>query len=409
MAPALPRLRWLLLCLGILLSLSVYYANYGASFDEGETQGGGAITIALRAAAVLAIVLALHPFRFRANSATGLTLLYIVSGLSLLFWYAMHGAPSDALFVNTVLQLPVLLALVSTTWRVDHARWFRFTAIVLALQTVIDGAVWLLDFSLWTSQAFVGGVGNPSSFGMLCSAMVTFLLLHPRAGRHRYLLAGVLCVGAAMSKSLFAVLAIMLVVAVWASTDWRRLVLVTVALMAGLLVSLTVIGGSGDDDTGFVEHKLNSAGALIGLVEYDVESSATVSLRVDMHRETFDAIAADPWQLAYGHLRGQAYWPMDSQLLTYLGSFGALMTAAFFVLHGFWIRRAMAMRRHDGGMAALSLVLFGLIFLTNRILDYFPVATFYFVLVAMALELSGPFRYASRSRQAWRHESRSST
>jgi hypothetical protein len=378
--------RWLLLCFGTALGLCVYYLNYGATFDEGDIQGGSALTLPLRALAVAAITVALLPLRVRAGSALLCVAMFLFSAISLLLAASLHGHLNDGFFINTLLQLPILVALAAGMWRVDHARWLRFVCSVLALQTVADTIVWQSGASLWLSAAFVGGVGNPSSFGLLCVIGFAFCLLHPQAGQMRWPLAALLAFGALMSQALFAVLAVALVAAIWLALSWRRLLVGSIVTPLVALAALTWLVGAGESEqTGFIEHKLNAAGALIGLVEYDVDSSASVSQRVEMHEQTFSAIAASPGRLVWGHLGGLPYWAMDSQLLTYLGSFGAPMVALFVALHLFWLHRAWRLRQSDAGFSVVALALFGLIFTTNRILDYFPVATLYFLLVAMAL------------------------
>jgi hypothetical protein len=399
----LPRRRCGWLFAGSLLALSVYYLNYGATFDEGIVEDGGGIgTLLGRAASVALITWGLRPFRFRVDSALLLILLYLGCAFSLLLSVGLTSTLSDVLFVNTLLQLPLLLALTSTVWKVDFARWLRFVGLVLALQTAGDVVVLVFGASLWMSAAFVGGVGNPSSFGLLCSILYGFFLFHPEAGRYRWLMALLLGVGALQSKALFAVLAVVALTLVWLTRSWRRIALASVALPVAAMLALTLVFGQDDGDVGFVEHKLSAVGALFGLLEYDVESSASVSLRVDMHRETLAAIQSEPLGLIWGHLQGQAYWPMDSQVLTYLGSFGAPMLVAFLLLHASWMVAGWRMRASDGGFTLASLLLLGLIFLTNRVLDYFPVATLYFIVIAAALRTSDrpAFRLAALPRQA---------
>lgn len=398
----LPGWRRRLLGVGTLLALCVYYLNYGAGFDEGEIQDTSAFTLPARTVAVAAIVLALSPLRLRAGSALLCVALYFFSALSLLIAAGLHGTLNDGFFINTLLQLPILVALTSSTWKVDHARWMRLVCCTLALQTIADTVVWQAGASLWLSAAFVGGVGNPSSFGMLCGIGFAFCLLHPLAGRMRWLLATLLAIGAVMSQALFAVLAVALVTAIWMALRWRRLLLGAAITVVAAVAALTWFAGAGEgEQAGFIEHKLNAAGALIGLVEYDIESSASVSQRVEMHEQTFAAIAKSPLRLLWGHLEGLPYWPMDSQLLTYLGSFGAPMLLLFGTLHLWWLQRAWRMRPFDAGFSAVALALFGLIFTTNRILDYFPVAMLYFVLIAMTLRPPPPFT-ARQAAIPWR-------
>jgi len=397
--PTLPRTRWLLLSSGTLLALCVYYLNYGAtSFEEGVMHGGSQLTLAVRASAVLAIAAALGPLRRpRSGSALMFVLFYMLSAVGMLLATVAHGGLNDTLFFNTLLQLPILLALVGTRWQVDYARWLGLCCVALALQTIGDAVVWQSGSSLWQSMAFIGGVGNPSSFGLLCIVGLAFCVLHPRASYWRWPLACVLAFGAVMSKSLFAVLGVALVVGVWGVKGWGRALSALTILALLVIAALTLEAGADRNEyTTFIAHKMKSAGELLGLVEYDVESSISVSQRVEMHEKTRAAIAAAPQSLLWGHLEGTPYWPMDSQLLTYLGSFGAIALAVFLLLHGYWTWRAWTMRSQDGGFAVVTLLLFGLIFTTNRVLDYFPVATLYFFIVSTVLRptlgLSEPSR-----------------
>lgn len=383
----LPTLRWYLLATGMFTSLFVYYAHYGGHFDEGESDSSGAlVTLPLRILGIVLIVSALLPVRSIDWSVALSVVLFVGSGISLLLSAGMYSGLNDSFFLNTLLQLPLLVVFTSSIWEIDFARLMRMICCIVAFQVLVDCVVLQFDRLLWISTAFVGGMGNPSSFGLVCTIGFAFCLHYPQQGKFRWVLATLLAIGAVQSKALFAAIGLALVALAWMAKSWRRFMMGTIALVATALIALTLLVGNGDDNEfSFLEHKLNAVGALIGFVEYDIESSASVSQRVEMHKSTFDAISEAPQHLIYGHLNKLPYWPMDSQVLTYLGSFGALMAGLFVALHLHWLLQAWYNRRFDGGFSVLSLMLFGLIFTTNRILDYFPVATVYFALVAMAI------------------------
>jgi len=370
---------------GSALALSVYYITYGTGFNETETGSSNLFTELGRLVAVVLMVLGLRPIRLRIDSALALTSLLSLALLSLLVAWAMTGNTNDTFFVNTILQLPVLLALNGTRLRIDYARWLRFVVRLVAFEAMIDAIIVMRGSALWISEAFIGGVGNPSSFGLICALACAFCLLHPEAGRGRRSLAVWLALAAIMTKSLFAVLAVAIITATWASRSWRRLV---ASVILGCAASMTVYyfaGGVIDNgDPSFLEHKLRAAGALLGFGSYDVESSGSVSARLEIHQLTYDALRDAPWRLLVGHFQGQVYWPMDSQVLTYLGSFGIAMPLAFLSIHLLWTYRAWLNAHNDGGFSFVALLLFSLIFLTNRILDYFPVASIYFLCVMSA-------------------------
>lgn len=378
----LPRRRWLWLMAGTLLTLSVYYLDYGAGFHEGTVAESSSLTFPLRLLAVAVITASLAPFRSRPRAPMALIALFGVAAASFALSIAFFGEANDILFLNTLLQLPVLWALCQTRWEIDYPRLLRFIGAVLILQACFDLGVLVRGESLWLSEAFVGGSGNPSSFGISCVLLVAFFLLHPQAGRRALPKALLLSGAALMSKSLFAAMGLALVYGVWAVRDWRRVLAVLAVLVAGS-VAIDVWLSSHDQEI-FVVHKLEAAAAFVGLISYDIDTSLSVRGREAMHERTFDAIQDEPTRLLSGHLEGLAYWPNDSEVLTYLGSFGVLVLVAFLGLHLLWLAYAWRRRRSDGKFTLVGLSLFGLIFFTNRILDYFPIATLYFMCIAMA-------------------------
>jgi hypothetical protein len=381
---ALPNVRWRLLQLSTALILSVYYLNYGAGFSDGSSDSSNPVTQVIRAIALALFVGTLCPIRFRLEPVWALVALYALALISFVLGWGLAGQLNDALFVNTIIQLPILVALSSTQWRIDYPRWLRFIAVVLLLQACIDVYILVLGESLWLSQAFTGGVGNPSSFGLWCSILMAFCLLHPGAGRWGVSMGIGLAIAAIMTKSLLAIIAVAFVYMVWSLRSRRRAIfgLLAFALFAAG-AGYALLGGEDEGDISFIEHKLSAAGALVGLVDYDVDSSASVSGRLEIHERTFGAVAETPVRLLFGHLRSQPYWPVDSQLLAYLGSFGVLILATFVALHVLWTLRARRVAAGDGGFCLVAMCLFGLIFATNRILDYFPVATLYFTCIAL--------------------------
>ena len=385
-ASELPSGHWITLCLGSILALSVYYFNYGTNFDEGQIEGASPFTMLLRLLSIALIVCSLRPFAFRFNSLGLLAILYVASAISFLLSIGISSGSNDILFFNTLLQLPVLIALSATTRKINYARWLRFIGVVLTLQVIVDAMIWFTGATLWLSEAFIGGVGNPSSFGFLCSLLVAFFLFHPKAGPMQLVFALILAVGVVMSKSLFAVIVLGTVYTVFAFSTWRRTILNVVAIGITAVGVTTFLYNDDFSQLVFIEHKIKAAGALIGLVDYDVDSSASVSQRVAIHEQTFTAIAHDPFRLIYGHLEGKQYWPMDSQYLTYLGSFGVIMLAGFLMLNFIWLRYSIYDRNKNGIFNFFALLIFCLIFFTNRILDYFPVAIIYFMLISMVTQ-----------------------
>lgn len=377
---------------GIALALCVYYLNYFGEFDEGEIPNASITTLLMRALSVGLIVFALAPFRRPPWWAWIILGFYAYGTASLSIAAVMHGGLNDTLFFNAVLQLPVLFALSGTRWQIDYPRCMRFVVEVLVVQLAIDPLITLAGVSLWGSMAFIGGVGNPSSFALLCSIGMTFCVFHPVAARRRWVLGGLLALGAIQTKAMFGVFAVGLILIVRVASSWRRRATeITLCLILAACTLPLLKAVDGQHEIGFLEHKLTAAAALLGLVEYDMNSSASVSQRLEMHQRTAASISDTPSGLLWGHLEGLPYWPMDSELLTYLGSFGLPFVAGLMMLHGYFTCCAWKSRKADGGFHVVALILFGFIFLTNRILDYYPIAMVYWLVVSGSMRQHSVF------------------
>jgi hypothetical protein len=331
---------------------------------------------------VFLIVFALSPFRRPPWWVWSTLGLYIYGAASLAITAVFHGSLNDSLYFNTLLQLPLLIALAGTRRQFDYPSCVRFVVGVLVVQLMGDAVLRLAGISLWQSYAFVGGVGNPSSFALLCAIGMAFCIFYPEGVRWRWPLAVLLGLGALQTKAMFGAFAIALILLVWAGSSWRRASIGVFFCAIAATSALALIQGEvGKRERGFLEHKLTAAAAFAGLAEYDVGSSASVSQRVEMHQRTIAEIFDEPSRLLWGHLGGLPYWPMDSELLTYLGSFGLPFVTALMMTQVYFTWCAWRTRKVDGGFHALALLLFGFIFLTNRVLDYYPIVMIYFVIV----------------------------
>ena len=140
----------------------------------------------------------------------------------------------------------------------------------------------------------------------------------------------------------------------------------------------------GQEYFSFLVHKISAAGAYIGLWDYDINSSLSVSGRNEIFIITLDQLFQNPWNFLLGHLRGQAYWPVDSQIFTYGGSFGVMAAIIFVAFNIYILFRAYSNRRLDGMFSFFALMMYFSIFFVNRILDYYPMASLYFLCIVVA-------------------------
>ena len=210
----LPHNRWVFLRISFALLISVYYYDYSIEFSEGSTSDNGPLLLALKIIPVALIYLSLSP-RFRFCPSLALIMIYALFATSYLLGGIVAYEFNDKLFLNTLIQIPVLIALSMSSWKIDLPKLLQFIGSILAIQICIDTLILWNGSSIWMSNAYVGGVGNPSSFGLECCLFMAFYLLHPSRGKLSYVMAAVVMFGAVMTSSLFAALTAASLFIIW--------------------------------------------------------------------------------------------------------------------------------------------------------------------------------------------------
>ncbi|HEQ0254492.1 TPA: hypothetical protein VDW95_006347, partial [Pseudomonas aeruginosa] len=121
------------------------------------------------------------------------------------------------------------------------------------------------------------------------------------------------------------------------------------------------------------DHLRYKLASMVGVIDgSQADSSASVSVRVKIHKEYLESLGRDvPGFLFYGFSE-RYYNGVDSQLITYLSSFGLLASG------GFWFYAVLSFCRSifNSSRASIFFVvgifIFIIAFLFNRILDYYP-------------------------------------
>lgn len=292
------------------------------------------------------------------------------------------GIIKDLFFFNTFFSIGYLL--------LDVRKIENFLNSLLAgvtLSLLIGGCwdvyAWIGGFSLWDEKSFVGGVGNPSSFGFLCNICICWLLGSKQQREKLGSVISIIIVASLsalslMSFSMFSLLNLIMILSFFLFTSSfgkaMKIMLSLLIVIASIMVSLDFDISIFTQLISFVLHKLMGVGDFLGLIDYGVTASS-VDVRVGIHQRAIHLFENDWLSMILGHPDKIVYDPNDSQYLTYALSFGIPLTLCFIFLNLYFLYLSVIINKKFYIMLFLS---FLLIFTTNRILDYFPIAIIYF-------------------------------
>lgn len=397
----------LVMALFVLLAFSVYYLFYlGGTFHQGRSTGIGT---QINAAKVVSIALLCSVAAWRAPSRplNRLDWLFAIAALLMGASFALYGLQhgfNDRMFFNFLLFAPCFVLLVRRD-RMPHLVHFslQVLCVVIAAQVVLDIMLRFAGLTLWLGGLFVGGMGNPSSFGMTCLICAAYLLLTDtpfRPWQRHTMIALHLC-GIIWSAALLPVLLCGLLAIMYVARErrrWREACLVSAGHLA-LIALWVVIAGV----PRLLQYKFFS---VVGLTGIDVSdhlliappvAQATVpslgqnlSLSVTGRLETMqlwgDFLHLGLGDVLLGHYDQLAYFPVDGQYLGILLSFGAIAFAIFVACNLAMLGQAISTLRDSPRpqwFPTFVILAFAVVFLNNRILDYYPMTYLYIAALAL--------------------------
>ncbi|MBE9525797.1 MAG: hypothetical protein IME94_02395 [Proteobacteria bacterium] len=288
----------------------------------------------------------------------------------------------DMKFINfLVCSIPMLFLQMNK----ERARVFFFLdicLIIVATQIIFEQAIYSLGFSLWDNKAFVGGLGNPSGFGLLCAVFIVYSLFFKQASLLMLGVVLILLYGLVMTSSMMVVILITVVLFLsWGyflrNKEYGNLIISIITIIS-LFVTYEYIASD------HLLYKINSLLRMIGLSSAEVfEGSRSVSVRYQIHQEFFSHLINDFYQvMTYGY-SNVVYYKVDSQYLTYFSSFGVI-GGGFFFMAIFLVAISSCNKWRDGTGMFVIITIYLLMFFTNRILDYYPLALFLFIIIMLA-------------------------
>lgn len=374
------------LCVAALLVLGNYYYMYftGVNPQDGAMESGGVFRY-VKVLALLVFFTAILEPRVKIRLCFAELLLGAFFIASLVYFLAAWDSwdSGGLLYFNMVIcALPLLIFPLTPDF--EKIRYFFDTsAVILIVQIGIDVLVYLSGGSIWANKAFIGGLGNPSSFGVLCNMFVAYILFYRGLSPGWLVALCVLSAGILMTSSLLSIFLLGLIFAIWAWSRGAHYLLLSVLLGAVVIMS---VGERLLSD--HLMYKVSSFFDLFGRGLSD--SSASVYYRSELYGLFVEHLSANFFGvLLYGY-PDTYYYSVDSQYLAYIASFGAFVAFVFFLAVGLTALAAYRRRDKYGVFCAVVIAIFMVVFFSNRILDYYPIPLFFFLLIASARHAETP-------------------
>jgi hypothetical protein len=368
----------LIIILASVLILCNYYYLYFLSFDQGAITGSVPYSYVRLVGLFLLFSQILDYKAFRRPTPLDCCILSFISLLVFTIFIKWYSEPVGNKMIANMIICAVPLLLFNRhgdDWKVLY--FLDVCLVILIFQCAGDWVIYFYDGMLWDNDAFIGGVGNPSSFGVIVCAFSAYVMLCKKPGLLSCICVIILQLGVVRTSALMPCL-LMLALAVYCAVVGRSKVAVfaTVTTIIICWAALDVVVGD------HLVYKLNSV--IYSLTGYRVFDTApgvslSISLRAEAMKEIANAAVQRPLQFVLLGSSTEWYQGVDSQFLTYLTSFGLISTVLFLMYVVGCIFRNCIYRTPYSKFLIAILLLFCGIFLTNRILDYYPVALFFFL------------------------------
>ena len=262
---------------------------------------------------------------------------------------------------------------------------FKILSIILVVQVILDPVLKVITGIGYANSALIGGVGNANSFGylLLCSAIYCLVCLKNKTAFY------FLCLASLFTGSLLILILSATIVFFNLLDNIRNLRFSGLAFIVILVSTVSAIvvifypDYVGKIYTG-LNHSMGKFESLLSYVEGNQATSVSISLREEYTLEGLRLVMENPLSLLVGHPNGIAMYTGDGWWLGLLVTHGLLVVLLFFICNIFVFLRGFRLKSSEGRFAAYLIALTCVVFLSNRILDYWPAAIVYVFAFAYA-------------------------
>ena len=355
--------RHLAFIVAFTTSFCLLYTNYYFGVSQGKVLDGGSFRLAVKSLVFL-ILTVLMITQSKINNYRILIFLFFL-------YVTLKNVVSFPYISGEVLQIynPVFfLPLIFTEFKRSELNLIFGLLVYLAIFMLI------LDFFIplraWENGGFSGGIGNPSSFG-------TFLLIVSIIIRKSVVSGGLLRYLTVLTGAAFpTMLAYMF--QFYLSFRSLRHFIFNLLIFSLVLYGIFIM----DDSIGF-----NAIGHIMmkleALVNGDFSSSASIYYRVKFFYEALEIFTENTFHIIFGSIGSQPVFVGDGfyfGLFATYGLFGAIFFVYVIVSTNFFINSP----DYFVNSCRLIIGVYICIFLTNRIIDYWPMTSLFLLAIIHA-------------------------
>ena len=350
--------------LGFILAFNLMLINYFGDFSEGSVNTDGGIKIIIKIISIL-LICSMYKQRTFSLKSNYLLITFFITYLVIVILRFPFYESRDIMFLNTFIALPLLMGFGPSTAE-DFKRFDRLLLWMLLSWIFVDSFFYFSGNSLWNNKAFIGGIGNPSSYGFLLIYIYEIAIFEIKNKRLRFFIRLLIFTIILLSQALMPLLVFIIIQFIKLP---KKIIFLTLTI-------LFFIGSQLDLFFEFLpdEHWKFKLVALVDFLKNSDVSNTNLSISTRI--EFFEGIKllnSDVSTFLFGNVNDTFYNSGDSQYVTYLTSFGIPLFLLFiFALGKLYIKAKNTSLKH-------FIIAFLLILLTNRILDYWPIAIIIFI------------------------------
>jgi len=365
------------LVLGIGLGLSILFQAYWLGMDGPHIrQGGSAARFLMKVTAFFLVYAGLYRSLsvsvFAYNLALKIPLLYYFATVVAVFPYIYNDMYSQAL--NLAFFIPLLF--VNFTER-DGLDTFRFMinviVCVVIAQVFVDLAIKFSGLQIFST--LLGGMGNANTFGLyLIVSSLACRFIYFRENVSRFFLLLVPLTGSLACS----VIAFMFLLHSFLVTFKLKKIPVAFLGLAGIGLLIFNLWDSIYQVNNSVWHAHMKFLALIdyALNEQSV-GSASISIREQYTKQGLLLLSENPLALVFGHPDFLPFYTGDGFYIALLVTVGFPITFLFVVCNVIAIYRGLREGQPLSIFSAYVVLTFLILFVANRILDYWPSSLIY--------------------------------
>lgn len=366
----------LYVALSVIFVFCNYYYLYFFDFNQGVSASPGYYSILKLIGVGLFSVAIFEPEIKRSVSVRHFvfTVFFVFSSAVFFVKRFFFDAGDDLYFNIIICAIPFVLFRINNNFDVILF-FFEVCLWVLVFQILIDIYFFINELSLWENGAFIGGLGNPSSFGIFCNIVLAYVLFLRKFSVFSVFSIIVIIIGIVGTQSLFSMLAFIFLSSYFFWCKSKFLWLFLCAVSSVILVILWPWVAAGH-----LGYKISSLFLLLFGGGIEGEGSKSITLRFEIHNTFLQKVSEEFLSVMIFGYNDFYYYNTDSQFLTFFGSFGVLPSLLFFGI-AFCQLFLVSQKYNVSRFFWISIFLFFVMFFTNRVIDYYPMALVFFLLV----------------------------